>query len=55
MSEEIPENKFRQKGEAINDSPKWNNGNDPSLITGDNCFELHCNFTQNIKEKEDII
>ena len=43
--EQIPENKFRKEKDAINNSPKWTSSDDPDLITGSNCFDLNCNFS----------
>ena len=54
-SETIPENKFRKEEDAINNNEKWLSDEDPSLITGQNCFQLDCNFSDNIKDKDDII
>ena len=48
MDEPIPENKFRKPEDDINNSEKWKNMTDPSLITGEGCFDLNCDFSQQV-------
>ena len=53
---EITENKFLAAADAINNSERWTgNVSKKNLITGNNCFELHCNFADRMGEAKNLV